>query len=128
MQGPRRAPENGAEALESAAGELRSRRKPAREGVAPPRAGSRRILGMRVDATSYAETADAVVDLVAAGAGGMVCAANVHMVMEAFDDPSLRRQVNAAERVTPDGVPLVWALRLLGVPGAEAPAEALWAW
>jgi N-acetylglucosaminyldiphosphoundecaprenol N-acetyl-beta-D-mannosaminyltransferase len=74
---------------------------------------------MRVDATSYAETADAVVDLVAAGAGGMVCVANVHMVMEAFDDPSLQRQVNAAERVTPDGVPLVWALRLLGVPGAK---------
>jgi N-acetylglucosaminyldiphosphoundecaprenol N-acetyl-beta-D-mannosaminyltransferase len=41
------------------------------------------------------------------------------MLMEAFDDPAFQRLVNAAERVTPDGVPLVWALRLLGVPGAR---------
>jgi N-acetylglucosaminyldiphosphoundecaprenol N-acetyl-beta-D-mannosaminyltransferase len=74
---------------------------------------------MRVDATSYAETADAVVDLVTAGGGGTVCVATVHMVMEAFDDPAFQRLVNAAERVTPDGVPLVWALRLLGIPGAK---------
>jgi N-acetylglucosaminyldiphosphoundecaprenol N-acetyl-beta-D-mannosaminyltransferase len=74
---------------------------------------------MRVDATSYAETADAVIDLAESGAGGTVCVATVHMVMEAFDDPAFQRLVNAADRVTPDGVPLVWALRLLGVPQAK---------
>ncbi|MDJ0848761.1 MAG: WecB/TagA/CpsF family glycosyltransferase [Myxococcota bacterium] len=78
----------------------------------------RRILGMRVDATSYAETAGLVHDLAAAGAGGMVCVATTHMVMEAFDSPGFRRIVNAADRVTPDGVPLVWALRAMGVSGA----------
>lgn len=76
---------------------------------------SRLVLGMRVDATSYAETAHAIADLAVAGSGGMVCAASVHMVMEAFDDPEFRRIVNSADRVTPDGVPLVWALRLLGL-------------
>lgn len=81
--------------------------------------GSRRILGMRVDATSYAETTAAVVELARAGAGGMVCVANVHMVMEAFDDPGFRRSVNSADRVTPDGVPLVAALRSLGLPRAR---------
>jgi N-acetylglucosaminyldiphosphoundecaprenol N-acetyl-beta-D-mannosaminyltransferase len=41
------------------------------------------------------------------------------MVMEAFDDPTFRGIVNAADRVTPDGVPLVAALRRLGIPGAQ---------
>ena len=86
-----------------------------RLGAAPPSVPSRRILGLRVDATSYAESLEAIVGLAAAGAGGMVCHANVHMAMEAFDDADLRRQLNAAERVAPDGVPLVWALRRLGL-------------
>jgi N-acetylglucosaminyldiphosphoundecaprenol N-acetyl-beta-D-mannosaminyltransferase len=80
---------------------------------------SRRILGMRVDGTSYAETTDAVVARAIGSAGGMVCVATVHMVMEAFDDSEFQRIVNSAERVTPDGVPLVVALRRLGVSGAQ---------
>jgi N-acetylglucosaminyldiphosphoundecaprenol N-acetyl-beta-D-mannosaminyltransferase len=40
------------------------------------------------------------------------------MAMEAFDDPGFRRIVNSAERVTPDGMPLVWALRRTGLPEA----------
>ena len=86
-----------------------------RVGAVPPSVASGCILGLRVDATSYAESLEAIVGLAAAGAGGMVCHANVHMAMEAFDDAELRRRLNAAERVTPDGVPLVWALRRLGL-------------
>jgi N-acetylglucosaminyldiphosphoundecaprenol N-acetyl-beta-D-mannosaminyltransferase len=89
-----------------------------RAGAAPPSVASRRVLGLRLDATSYGETTEAVLRLAAAGTGGMVCHANVHMAMEAFDDPDLRRQLNAADRVTPDGVPLVWALRWLGLRDA----------
>ena len=81
--------------------------------------GSRRILGMRVDGTTYAETTAAVVDMALSNAGGMVCVANVHMLMEAFDDREFRSLVNSADRVTPDGVPLVAALRRAGVAHAE---------
>jgi N-acetylglucosaminyldiphosphoundecaprenol N-acetyl-beta-D-mannosaminyltransferase len=81
--------------------------------------GSRRILGMRVDGTTYAETSEAIVDMGRARSGGMVCVATVHMVMEAFDDPAFRRIVNSADRVTPDGVPLVALLRRLGIPRAQ---------
>ncbi len=77
------------------------------------------VLGMRVDATSYRETASAIAALATTGVGGAVCVATVHMVMEAFDDPEFQRIVNAADRVTPDGVPLVWALRLLGFKRAQ---------
>jgi N-acetylglucosaminyldiphosphoundecaprenol N-acetyl-beta-D-mannosaminyltransferase len=41
------------------------------------------------------------------------------MTMESFDDPAFQQIVNAADRVTPDGVPLVWALRILGIAGAQ---------
>ena len=40
------------------------------------------------------------------------------MVMETHDDPEYRGIVNGADLVTADGVPLVWALRLLGVAHA----------
>jgi len=74
---------------------------------------------MRVDGTTYAETTAAVVDMALSNAGGMVCVANVHMLMEAFDDREFRSLVNSADRVTPDGVPLVAALRWAGVAHAE---------
>jgi transposase len=36
------------------------------------------------------------------------------MVMEAYDDAEFRQIVNAADLVTPDGMPLVWMMRLQG--------------
>ena len=80
--------------------------------------GSRRILGMRVDATSYARAAEAIAEMAETG-GGVTCVANVHMVMEACDDPAFQRAVNASELVTSDGMPLVWTLRARGLPHAE---------
>jgi N-acetylglucosaminyldiphosphoundecaprenol N-acetyl-beta-D-mannosaminyltransferase len=80
--------------------------------------GARRILGMRVDATSYARAALAIAEMAETG-GGVTCVASVHMVMEAFDDPGFQRIVNAAELVTSDGMPLVWTLRARGLREAE---------
>jgi N-acetylglucosaminyldiphosphoundecaprenol N-acetyl-beta-D-mannosaminyltransferase len=77
------------------------------------------ILGMRVDPTSYEEATEKVLAWAAAGESRYVCVANVHMVMEAHDDPSFRALVNAADLVTPDGMPLVWMLRKLGYPHQE---------
>ncbi len=42
-----------------------------------------------------------------------VCVANVHMTIEAFKNKGFSDIVNQADLVTPDGMPLVWALRLL---------------
>ncbi len=41
------------------------------------------------------------------------------MIMETFDSAAFRRVVNEADLVTPDGRPLVWALKALGVKGAS---------
>jgi N-acetylglucosaminyldiphosphoundecaprenol N-acetyl-beta-D-mannosaminyltransferase len=107
MQGGQLPRDPGAAPGESGPGAPAPPLKP-RVGAEPLSVASRRILGLRVDATSYAESLDAISGLAAAGTGGMVCHANVHMVMEAFDDAGLRRRLNAAERVTPDadGIPV----------------------
>jgi N-acetylglucosaminyldiphosphoundecaprenol N-acetyl-beta-D-mannosaminyltransferase len=80
---------------------------------------SRNVLGVRVDATSYEDASRRVLQLAREGRSAYVCVAAVHLVMEAFDSEPLRRVVNGAELVTPDGVPLVWALRGLGTKGAS---------
>ena len=77
------------------------------------------VIGMRVDATSYAGAAQRVVCWSHERQGRYVCVANVHMAMEAWDDQSFQRLVNEADLVTPDGMPLVWALRRLGIADAS---------
>jgi N-acetylglucosaminyldiphosphoundecaprenol N-acetyl-beta-D-mannosaminyltransferase len=86
--------------------------------VAPPAVAAcqnRQVLGVRSDATSYADAVQRCLGWARPPQSRYVCAANVHMVMEAHDDGAYRDAVNAADLVTPDGMPLVWALRLQGV-------------
>lgn len=73
---------------------------------------------MRVDATSYADASERILAWARRGGARRVSIANVHMTMEAYDDPSFQELINGSDLVTPDGVPLVWALRLLGTPTA----------
>jgi N-acetylglucosaminyldiphosphoundecaprenol N-acetyl-beta-D-mannosaminyltransferase len=77
------------------------------------------IVGMRVDATSYVEATARVLAWARGGESRYVCAATVHMVMEGYDAPAYQATVNGADLVTPDGMPLVWALRRLGVTGQQ---------
>ena len=80
---------------------------------------SRAVLGMRVDATSYVDASQRVIQWAHKGQSAYVCVATVHMVMEAFDSPAFKQIINGADLITPDGKPLVWALRSLGVRGAS---------
>jgi N-acetylglucosaminyldiphosphoundecaprenol N-acetyl-beta-D-mannosaminyltransferase len=77
---------------------------------------SRYVVGMRVDATSYRDAARQVSEWTWETVGRYVCVANVHMAMAAHDDRGFRGLVNRSSLVTPDGMPLVWMLRCLGVP------------
>lgn len=77
------------------------------------------ILGTRVDASDYAAATEEMVSWARAGESRYVCVANVHMVMEAYDDPAFRSIVNGADFVTADGMPLVWLQRLFGAKDAE---------
>ena len=72
------------------------------------------ILGVNVASTSYAEVVAKAVEWAKTRQSRTLVFANVHVIMEAFDNPSLRESLNAADLVNPDGVPLVWALKMLG--------------
>jgi N-acetylglucosaminyldiphosphoundecaprenol N-acetyl-beta-D-mannosaminyltransferase len=66
-----------------------------------------------------AEEAGAVAALWAEdGEARSVCAANVHMVMEAWDDPAFSADLRGADLAVCDGRPLVWACRRAGVADA----------
>lgn len=75
----------------------------------------RYILGMRVDATDYEDATQRILHWAKDEESCYICAANVHMTMTAYDKREFTRVVNRAALVTPDGMPLVWALNALGV-------------
>jgi N-acetylglucosaminyldiphosphoundecaprenol N-acetyl-beta-D-mannosaminyltransferase len=74
-----------------------------------------KILGMRVDTVNYDGATQMIASWAKAGESRYVCVAAVHAVMEGHDHPEFQAMVNAADLVTPDGMPLVWTLRRLGV-------------
>jgi len=73
------------------------------------------ILGTRVDATSYADATARILEWARAGESRYVCVCGVHGVMEGHDSTDFQKISNAADLVTPDGMPLVWVLRRLGL-------------
>lgn len=72
------------------------------------------ILGVRLDEIGLASATQHVLDWALTTAGHYVCVANVHMLMEAFDSAEFTEVINQADLVVPDGVPLVWMMRLKG--------------
>ena len=72
------------------------------------------VLGVHLNSTSYAHATGIILDWSTRRESRYVCAANVHMLMEAYDSPMYSQIVNSADLVTPDGMPLVWMMRLKG--------------
>lgn len=72
-----------------------------------------------VDALALDATVERVRALLAAGRGGQIVTLNPEAVMRARRDPGLARIIREAALVTPDGVGVVWALRLAGAPVPE---------
>lgn len=77
------------------------------------------LLKSHIHITSYKEACDRIFSWASARQSCYVIAANVHVVMTAYWNLDYRQAVNHAALVTPDGTPLVWALRLLGHPQAS---------
>ncbi|MEM9567426.1 MAG: WecB/TagA/CpsF family glycosyltransferase [Cyanobacteria bacterium P01_E01_bin.34] len=77
---------------------------------------SQTVIGTRVDATSYEDACDRILNWARARISCYVIAANVHVLTTARWEAEYRDVLHNAKLVTPDGMPLVWALRLLGFP------------
>ena len=85
----------------------------------PPLPESRAVLGVRVDAATYETATQLVLAWAEASESRTVCATGAHGLVEAQDDGAFGRILNQADLNVPDGMPLVWALKGLGLPAAE---------
>src|SRR4030088_3854144 len=72
------------------------------------------ILGVGVSPIDMEDAIATIERWISSGSRNYVCIRDVHGVMESRRDQRLRRIHNDAGMVTPDGMPLVWLLRLLG--------------
>ncbi|HEX9817368.1 MAG TPA: WecB/TagA/CpsF family glycosyltransferase [Patescibacteria group bacterium] len=70
------------------------------------------VLGVKASAINYQSVLDRIFSWVKTGQKNYVCVAAVHLVMECQQDASLLAGVNRSGLVTPDGMPLVWLLKL----------------
>jgi N-acetylglucosaminyldiphosphoundecaprenol N-acetyl-beta-D-mannosaminyltransferase len=85
------------------------------------RPGKLNVLGVGISTTSYAEVVEGCRQWVARRRSGeasdvarFICVTSVHGVITARDSEETRAILNAADIATPDGMPLVWALRSFG--------------
>lgn len=74
------------------------------------------ILGFRIHTVAYSSAVEFILGWLQEKRSRYVCIANVHVLMEAFDSASFGQLVNSADLTVPDGMPLVWLMRLKGVP------------
>ena len=75
---------------------------------------TREILGIPMAMTDYSGAMDVMDAMVDRHERGWVCAAAVHSVMVAQDDPGMRTALTDSVITVPDGMPVVWAANLLG--------------
>ncbi len=71
------------------------------------------VLGVLVDATTYAAATDAVIDAARRGRSFALTALAVHGVMTGVADRAHAARLNSFDLATPDGQPVRWALNLL---------------
>lgn len=72
------------------------------------------LLGVRVTAFDLPTAVAEMDSAVAGGRRAYACTCPVYTLMQGHERPEVRRALNGADWVTPDGMPVVWALRLFG--------------
>jgi N-acetylglucosaminyldiphosphoundecaprenol N-acetyl-beta-D-mannosaminyltransferase len=84
-----------------------------------------RVVSVSISKTSYAEIVELCRQWAAERHLGTleraryICVTSVHGVIMAKDDPAIAEIINQADVATPDGMPVVWALRSLGAPAQQ---------
>lgn len=77
------------------------------------------VTGSPITALPFQSQISTVVDWAEMRLSKFVCVANVHMVMESRWDEAFREILESADMVTPDGMPLVWVMRVMGIKGQD---------
>lgn len=77
------------------------------------------LLGCEVDNLTMDETLDRIGRMVADGSPHQHVVVNVDKIVKASRDPALARIIRECDLISADGMPVVWASRLLGQPLKE---------
>lgn len=77
------------------------------------------VLDSRLAITDFERLQRSILQLVQREAASYVCFATAHMMVAATRDPAIREAYRNAEIISPDGMPLVWLLRILGAQAAH---------
>jgi N-acetylglucosaminyldiphosphoundecaprenol N-acetyl-beta-D-mannosaminyltransferase len=77
------------------------------------------VLTAQIDAVGWEDAVSRIAGWAQARESRYICICNVHSVVTTTRDARYRRVVNEADMCTPDGAPVAWALRRLGVAGQE---------
>ncbi len=77
------------------------------------------VLTLPTHGTTLAGALTAIGQQIQQSSGGYVCLANVHMCMEAYDDPAFAQLLRQAQLVLADGRPIYWAQKLSGCQQAS---------
>jgi N-acetylglucosaminyldiphosphoundecaprenol N-acetyl-beta-D-mannosaminyltransferase len=77
------------------------------------------ILGCSVDNLSIEETLSRIEEFILSGQPHQHVVVNVDKIVKADRDPQLKAIINGCQLVNVDGMPVVWASKLLGVPLKE---------
>lgn len=72
------------------------------------------VIGSPVTALPFAAQIKVILEWASNRESKSVCVANVHMLMEAHWNPKFSAVLKKADLVTPDGMPLVWMMKLMG--------------
>jgi N-acetylglucosaminyldiphosphoundecaprenol N-acetyl-beta-D-mannosaminyltransferase len=78
-----------------------------------------RLAGLDFDLITHGQLIDHVTAAIRQGRGGTIVTPNIDICRRAGRDPGSRGLVAQASLVVPDGMPLIWAARLAGLPLAE---------
>ncbi|MEU8655691.1 WecB/TagA/CpsF family glycosyltransferase [Actinoplanes philippinensis] len=84
--------------------------------------------GTGIDRITEDEVVAVVREALAHGRGGRIITPNVDILRRAAADPAVRRHLDDADLIVADGMPLVWASRLGGVPLPERVAGSSLIW
>jgi N-acetylglucosaminyldiphosphoundecaprenol N-acetyl-beta-D-mannosaminyltransferase len=77
------------------------------------------ILGIYIDPVNIQKTVDIINTWIQSRKSNYVCVTPAHSVMQGYRNPELRKIFNQSGLTTPDGMAIVWILRLQGFPDVD---------
>ncbi|MER5626596.1 WecB/TagA/CpsF family glycosyltransferase [Streptosporangium sp. NPDC002544] len=119
----------GTPAARRGAAQVAPRRRPRPDKATRRRLRRRvRVAGVAIDPMTEGEVVDHVVAALKRGEGGHLVTPNIDISRIVARDERARGFVEGADLAVADGMPLVWAARLLGtpLPGRVAGADLIW--